>query len=72
MKFIKTYFCVIIFMFLFVFLGGWNLFDFRTKPYLVMLVISFIISSVISVYIKQDDKIDELEKRIKELEKKVE
>ena len=72
MKFIKTYFCVIIFMFLFVFLGGWNLFDFRTKPYLVMLVVSFIISIVISAFMAQEDKIDGLEKRIKELEKKVE
>ena len=72
MKFIKTYFCVIIFMFLFVFLGGWNLFDFRTKPYLVMLVVSFIITIVISAFMAQEDKIDGLEKRIKELEKKVE
>ena len=72
MKFLKIYLCVIIFMFLFVFLGGWNLFDFRTKPYLVMLVVSFIISIVISAFMAQEDKIDGLEKRIKELEKKVE
>lgn len=72
MKFLKTYLCVIIFMFLFLFLGGWNLFDFRTKPYLVMLVVSFIISIVISAFMAQEDKIDGLEKRIKELEKKVE
>ena len=72
MRFFKIYLCVIIFMFLFVFLGGWNLFDFKTKPYLVMLVVSFIISIVISVFMEQEDKIDELEKRIKELEKIVE
>ena len=72
MRFFKIYLCVIIFMFLFVFLGGWNLFDFKTKPYLVMLVVSFIISIVISAFMAQEDKIDGLEKRIKELEKKVE
>ena len=72
MRFFKIYLCVIIFMFLFVFLGGWNLFDFKTKPYLVMLVVSFIISIVISVFMEQEDKIDELGKRIKELEKIVE
>lgn len=70
MKFIKTYVMTLIVCYLFVFCGGWMLFDFSNRCYTATAACAFIISVILSAFIAQDEKIEELEKRIKELETK--
>ena len=70
MKFIKTYVMTLIVFYLFVFCGGWMLFDFSNRFYTATAACAFIISVILSAFIAQDEKIEGLEKRIKELETK--
>ena len=44
------------------------LFDFSNRFYTATAACAFIISVILSAFIAQDEKIEELEKRIKELE----
>lgn len=68
MKFIKTYAMTLVLCFLFGLLGGWMLFDFRKNFYLATAVCALIIAVVVSVLMAQNDRMEQLEKRVKELE----
>ena len=70
MKFIKTYAITLVLSYAFVFFGGWMLFDFSKRFWLATAVCALIIAAVISLFIAQDDKIEQLEKRVKEFEEK--
>lgn len=68
MRFLKTFGIILILSYIFVFFGGWQLFAFSKRVYLTTTVWAFIISVLVSLFIAQDEKIERLEKRIKELE----
>ena len=70
MKFIKTYVITLILCYMFVFCGGGMLFDFSKRYYVAIAACAFIIAVVVSVIYAQEEKIEELEKRVNELEKK--
>lgn len=71
MKFIKIYAMTLVLCYIFVFFGGWMLFDFSKRYFVATAACAFIIAVIISIFIAQDAKIEHLEKRIKELEEKV-
>lgn len=70
MRFIKIYVITLVFCYIFVFFGGWMLFDFNKRYFVATAVCAFIIAIIISIFVAQEEKIDLLEKRVKELEDK--
>ncbi|MDD6320508.1 MAG: hypothetical protein PUA63_06565 [Oscillospiraceae bacterium] len=70
MKFIKTYAVTLVLCYVFVFLGGWMLFDFSKRFFVATAACAFIIAVVASIFMAQEERIDQLEKRVKELEEK--
>lgn len=68
MKFIKVFVPVLIMCFLFTFFGGWGLFDFGGGIYVTAAVVSLMLALIIYAFLMQNDKIERLEKRVKELE----
>lgn len=70
MKFIKIYAMTLVFCYIFVFFGGWMLFDFSKRYFVATAACAFIIAVIISVFAAQDEKIEQLEKRVEELEEK--
>lgn len=70
MKFLKTYAIILILSFAFVFFGGWQLFDFRERFWLATAACAFVLAVIASVFEAQGEKIDQLEKRVKDLEEK--
>lgn len=70
MKFIKTYAMTLAACYIFVFFGGWMLFDFSKRYFVATAACAFIIAVVASVFIAQEERIDQLEKKVKELEEK--
>ncbi len=70
MKFIKIYGIILISCYVFVFFGGWMLFDFSNRFYLAVAACAFILSAVVAAFVSQEERIAQLEKRVKELEEK--
>lgn len=70
MKFIKTYAMTLVACCIFVFFGGWMLFDFSKRYFVATAACAFIIAVVASIFIAQEERIDQLEKKVKELEEK--
>lgn len=70
MKFLKILLMILISSFLFVFLGGWMLFDFTKRVYLTTAVLALIVSAVVYAFVRLYEKVETLEKRVKELEDK--
>lgn len=70
MKFIKTYVIILILCYIFVFFGGWMLFDFHNRYFVATAALAFIIAVVASIFIAQEERIEQLEKKVKELEEK--
>ena len=70
MKFIKTYAIALVSCYVFVFLGCWMLFDFSKRFFVATAACAFIIAVVVSIFMAQEERIDQLEKRVKELEEK--
>ena len=70
MKLIKTYAVTLVLSYIFVFFGGWKLFDFSNRFWLATAACALIIAAVITLFIEQSGKIEQLEKRVGELEKK--
>lgn len=68
-RFFQIYIIIALFFWLFSFLGGHVIFDFNDHFWIALLASSFIIALVINAYICQADKIEQLEKRVEELEK---
>lgn len=70
MKFVKTCLATLVLCFLFAFFGGWMLFDFSRRYYVATAACALIIAAVVSAFLAQEEKIEQLEKRVKELEEK--
>jgi len=70
MKFIKTYVMILILCCIFAFFGGWTLFDFSERYFAATAAYAFVIAVIVSVFSAQEEKITQMEKRIKELEEK--
>lgn len=70
MKFVKIYAVTLVMCYIFAFFGGLMLFDFSKRFYVATAAYAFIIAGIISAFIAQDKKIEQLEKRVKELEEK--
>lgn len=70
MKFIKTYAMTLVACCIFVFFGGWMFFDFSKRYFVATAACAFIIAVVASIFIAQEERIDQLEKKVKELEEK--
>lgn len=70
MKFLKNYAVILILCYVFVFLGGWMLFDFKKHLWLAIAACAFIFAVIVTIFVAQQGKIEELEKRVKELEGK--
>lgn len=69
-EFVKTFVICLIVMEAFLFLGGYYLFDFYHHPFLFGGGVAFLFAVLISVWSSQEEKIENLEKRIEELENK--
>ncbi len=70
MKFIKTYAITSVLCYIFVFFGGWMLFDFSKRYFVATAACAFLIAAIISIFVSQEEKIEQLEKKVKELEEK--
>lgn len=68
MKFIKIYAITLVLCFLFVFFGGWMLFEFSKRFWLTTAVCALIIAVFISVYFELTERIETLEQKVKALE----
>lgn len=68
MKFIKIYGITLALSYIFVFFGGWMLFDFSKRFYVATAVCALIIAVIASAFLAQSEKIEQLEKRVKALE----
>lgn len=60
MKFIKTYLITLVLSYVFVFLGGWMLFDFRKHYLLAIAACAFMIAIIIYLFYAQEEKIEQL------------
>ena len=70
MKFLLLYVMTLITCYIFIFFGGHMLFDFRGNYFVAIAACAFIIAVVIFNFISQNEKINQLEERIKALEEK--
>ena len=60
MRFLKTLGMTLVLCFIFGFFGGWMLFDFSDRYYVATAACAFIIAVIVSVFIAQDNKIEQL------------
>ena len=67
-KFIQILFVTVITAECFMFFGGYMLFDFSKRFFTATASAAFLISVIIYVFAEQNQKISELEKRVKNLE----
>ena len=67
-KFIQILIVTVITAECFMFFGGYMLFDFSKRFFTATASVAFLISVIIYVFAEQNQKISELEKRIKNLE----
>ena len=70
MKFLKVFVPVLVLCFLFAFFGGWQLLNVSGGIYITAAIAALVISLVVFAFLVQDEKIEKLEKRVKELEAK--
>ena len=68
MKFVKTYLITLVLSYVFVFFGGWMRFDFRKHYFLAIAACAFMIAIVIYLFCAQEEKIEQLQRRIEKLE----
>ena len=71
MKFLKTYAICLVVSEVFLFFGGWMLFDFRGHPFRTFAAIALLLAALISVWESQEGRIDALEKRVRDLGEQV-
>lgn len=70
MGFVKIFLITLALCFVFAFFGGWMLFDFSGNYYLATAACALVIAAVVSGFAAQEEKIEELGKRVKALEEK--
>ena len=66
--FLLTFAIVLILLFVFVFFGGYVIFDFNGHFWLACASCAFIAALIIHAFYRQSAKIEELEKRLKKIE----
>lgn len=71
MKFLKTYAVCLVVSEVFLFFGGYMLFDFQDHPFRAFAAIAFVLAVLISVWLSQEERIDALEKRIQDLAEQI-
>lgn len=69
-RFAAMFLAVLLMVEVFLFFGGHMLFDFAKRPYLTGAVIALIIAVIVQAFVELDEKINQLTKRVKELEKR--
>ena len=67
-RFLQTFAICLVVVEVFIFFGGWQLFDFNRHWFLAGASIAVVLAVFISVWLSQEDRLEALEKRIKELE----
>lgn len=67
-KFFGTFFACLVLVYVFLFFGGWVLFDFSHHYFLAGAAVAFLLSVLISFWLSQEERMDALEKRIQALE----
>lgn len=70
--FLKNFGACLVLVELFIFFGGWQLFDFSRHWVLAGASVAFVLAVFISIWMHQEDRLTELEKRIRELEEQKE
>ncbi|WP_295747804.1 hypothetical protein [uncultured Oscillibacter sp.] len=71
MKFLKTYAVCLVASEVFLICGGYMLFDFIRHPFRAFAAIAFILAVLITVWLAQEERIDALEKRVRDLGERV-
>ena len=71
MRFLKTYLATLFFLSIFVVCGGYTLFNFREHFWVAIAACAFIIAVLVRIFISQDERIEQLEAKIKEIEEKI-
>ncbi len=69
-NFLKTYAVVLVVFVVFLFFGGLSLFDFNTHFYAAIASWAFVLALLVAAFTAQGEKIEQLEKRVSELEEK--
>ncbi len=67
-RFLKTYAMCLVVSEVFLFCGGYMLFDFRGHPFRAFAAVAFLIAVLISVWESQEERMDALERRIQAME----
>lgn len=68
MKFLKLYAIVLPLCLAFVFFGGWMLFDFNRHWYVATAACAFLLTAAVRAFSAQEERLEQLEKRLRELE----
>ena len=67
-RFLKTFAVCLILVELFLAFGGWMLFDFNRHYFLAGASVAFLLAVLIGIWLSQEDRIEQLERRIDALE----
>ncbi len=67
MKFLTNFIVIFLLIYVFLFFGGWFLVE---HFWGILAICAFVLAVILSIIFSQDEKIEQLEKRIKELEEK--
>lgn len=70
-RFLQTFAICLVLVEVFIFFGGWQLFDFNRHWFLAGASVAFVLAVFISIWLSQEDRLEALEKQIKELEEQV-
>lgn len=70
MNFFQVFIVVFLLSVVFVFFGGWMLFDFSSRFWLATAACAFLIAVIVYAFIRLEEKVEGLEQRIRELEEK--
>ena len=71
-EFFKTFAIILVFSYVFVFFGGYLLFDFSRNFYLALGTCAFVFSAFVYALVRLSDRIEILEDKLKTFEKKEE
>ena len=70
-RFLGTFIACLVVVYVFLFFGGWVLFDFSRHYFLAGASIAFLLSVLISFWLSQEERIDTLEKRVRDQEERI-
>ena len=71
MRFLKTYAACLAVSEAFLICGGYMLFDFLGHPFRAFAAIAFLLAVLITVWLAQEERMDALEKRVRDLGEQV-